>query len=128
MASDICIICNTAAIIGSDGVVELRDKGCVGLNNASKKRHDVLVFVPGQGVHSLCRQQYCKPQTIAKLLAQTPVNDVTVRSRRSLETFAFKTNCLFCGSTIVTGKKRTTSLETSSASTIELKKVTGDNL
>ncbi len=123
MESDICIICKT--LLGSDDVVILSPKGAAGLNKACKARNGDLVFVTGQGVHSSCRQEYCKPQEIAKSLTHSsPSNSDTARSRRSLHTFNFKEDCLFCGKNaiLISSKKRSASLDTSKSSTIELKK------
>ncbi len=68
MEGSLCKICQSP--LGSVGIVTLGVKGSAGLSKASKERQDNLTFVTGQVVHSACRQEYCKPQIIAKYLQE----------------------------------------------------------
>ncbi len=72
-------------------------------------------------MHSKCRQKYTKPQEIVKSQCPTHADDGSSRSRRSLMSFTFKENCLFCGHEIVKDKKRTMANETSTACTLQIK-------
>ncbi len=94
------------------------------MNKASSQRHDSISFIAGQREHSLYLQEYCKAQEIAKSLKESPICDEdNVRAHRSLHSrFDYKEDCLLCGNTVLTGRKRVANQETSNASTIELKK------
>ncbi len=94
---------------------------CDVLVKACTESHDNLKFTPGQWVHSKCRQKYTKPQEIVKSQCPTHADDGSSHPRRSLMSFTFKENCLFCGHELVMDKKRTTANETSTARTLQIK-------
>ncbi|CAC5405802.1 unnamed protein product [Mytilus coruscus] len=63
---DTCIICNDD-IQNGNKTVELREKGSIGINNASRERGDTIVTRTGQLVHEHCRRSYVNPNVIKGL-------------------------------------------------------------
>ena len=61
----ICAICREIIIDGAEKA-RLTQKGCVGIQSASKSRGDSLAVVPGQTVHTECRRAYCNKNVIAR--------------------------------------------------------------
>ena len=81
----------------------LTQKGSAGINEASSKRNDDVLVIPGEKVHQDCRRDYCKLQNINKALVQTIDSQNNTESeakkiilRSAEEIFQFKTHCLFC--------------------------------
>lgn len=60
-----CILCNKDLQNGIPAV-QLRERGCDGINKASTERETDIVTVPGQYVHVQCRRDYCNPNTIKR--------------------------------------------------------------
>ena len=58
-----CAICQKSLDNVND-VVTLREKGSEGINQASRKRNDLIQTVPGQKVHQTCRREYYHPNNI----------------------------------------------------------------
>ncbi|CAG2233051.1 MOGS [Mytilus edulis] len=105
---DTCIICNDDIQNGSK-TVELREKGSIGINNASIERGDTIVARSGQLVHLHCRRSYVNPLVIKglKRKSTSPAPLATPPTLRSEKQFSFQEDCLFCGnSTIETTAKR----------------------
>jgi hypothetical protein len=50
---DVCIICNTETNDGSK-IVQLTEKGSIGMNKANKERGDDIVTKSGHTVHEKC--------------------------------------------------------------------------
>lgn len=79
-------------------VVELREKGSKGVNEASKARGDDISTKPGDKVHKECRRLYCNSQQIEKAQKASERKIASSPSLRSGKTnFQFTTHCLFCG-------------------------------
>ena len=105
----ICSICGEIINDGADKA-KLRQKGCVGIQNAIKLRGESLTVVPGQTVHTECRRAYCNKYVIARDTKKhlTSAAQNTPRLLRSTtEKFSFQDHCLFCGQSVKTyGQKR----------------------
>jgi hypothetical protein len=105
---DVCIICNTETNDGSK-IVQLTEKGSIGMNKASKERGDDIVTKSGHTVHEKCRCTYINPIVIKgpKRKPSEPVNEQPLL--RSEKQFDFKEDCLFCGASVVenTAKRKT---------------------
>ena len=105
---DTCIICNDDIQNGSK-TVELREKGSIGINNASIERGDTIVTRSGQLMHLHCRRSYVNPLVNKglKRKSTSPAPLATPPTLRSEKQFSFQEDCLFCGnSTIETTAKR----------------------
>ena len=101
MDSAICPICSKD-IYASESANALTVKGVVSLLEASTRRKDTPINVTvGQKVHSECRKKYTLPKEIEKYLKKTnePSKD-QVKRLRSLDSFNFQIDCLFCSNTI----------------------------
>lgn len=97
VSDEYCIICKLQ-VDDENLVVELREKGSTGINEASKARCDDICTKPGDRVHKECRRLYCNPQQIQK--AQKASKRLTASSpslRSGKTSFQFSTHCLFCG-------------------------------
>ena len=60
----ICSICGEIINDGDDKA-KLTQKGCVGIQNASKLRGDSLTVVPGQTIQTECKRAYSNKYVIA---------------------------------------------------------------
>ncbi|CAG2227749.1 unnamed protein product [Mytilus edulis] len=78
--------------------VELREKGSVGINNASRERGDTIVSSTGQLVHLHCRRSFVNPIVIKglKRKSTSPAPLATPPTLRSEKQFSFQEDCLFC--------------------------------
>ena len=96
---DTCPLC-TESLENGQVITKLGEKGCEGVNKASKERQDSLNLQPGQYVHKTCRQSYTNAKSIfyrkRKLETQSESSS-TKRVLRSENMFNFKEVCLFCG-------------------------------
>ncbi|CAC5386695.1 unnamed protein product [Mytilus coruscus] len=105
---DTCIICNDD-IQNGNKTVELREKGSIGINNASRERGDTIVTRTGLLVHEHCRRSYVNPNVTKglKRKSTSPAPLATPPTLWSEKQFSFQEDCLFCGnSTIETTAKR----------------------
>ena len=81
----------------------LFEKGCSALNRRSNKYNDFLRTVPGDKIHSDCRNRYTRSLDRARTVrpSLTAEQEASTSSRVLRLTFDspfnFKTNCLFCG-------------------------------
>lgn len=85
-----------------DSFAQLRQKGCDGINTASRERGDSVVANPGQKVHVHCRRDYCNKHAIRR--DNNDINDnsnhdpcASPSLRSSSGQFSFRDHCLFCG-------------------------------
>ena len=92
-----CCIC-AKEITSSEQTVVLKEKGSIGINNASIQRGSSLITSPGDCAHVNCRRIYTKTESIAHSKSSS-VKVTHKRSQlRSLQpTFNFKEHCFFCG-------------------------------
>ncbi|KAK7494242.1 hypothetical protein BaRGS_00014524 [Batillaria attramentaria] len=91
-----CAICEQATKPGHR--VKLTEKGCFGINSASRERGDNLQVKAGQLVHAKCKD-YTHPNSIAALkrsVREGTPSPVKKRSLRSHQKFYFKAQCVFC--------------------------------
>ena len=96
-----CTLCQET-IFPNQGSSKLTAKGCDGINKASKARDSDIFTVPGQHVHSDCRNTWTKLQCIEqynrKRNSDGPSFTVTDHTLRSADDeFHYDTQCLFCG-------------------------------
>ena len=107
LTMDLCILCEESL---NDGrlTISLRQKGCDGVNEASKKRGISIRALPGQTVHQDCRRNHCNPRRINSAQVNVTENTSKRRALRSEATpFDYKEHCLFCGqSAKYEGKKK----------------------
>ena len=95
-----CIICQ-GSILTNQQSSKLTQKGCDGINKASKARGSAIVAVSGQYVHQECRKTWTKFQCIEQHNRKRnydgppTVTDHTLRS--STSNFEYDKQCLFCG-------------------------------
>ena len=104
-----CVICKKP--IGASPKVILGEKGCSGINKASKERNESLHCTAGQQVHQECHRKYCAPNQMAKAFRQTVQQGVATNTGqqvlRSAEMqFNFSTDCFYCGELATFGRKR----------------------
>jgi 5'-3' exonuclease len=94
---DLCVFCNED--LGTGKTIELREKGSIGINNASSERGDSISTRAGQVVHEECRRIYVNPIVIKSLKRKStsPVIPISSKLLRSEKQFNFKEDCLFCG-------------------------------
>lgn len=99
---DICPFC-AKTFDNEEDDCQIRQKGADGINHASAQRVDSLVVIPGTKVHISCRRCYINPRNIKSAMNQKcgPSNSVKRSARMSLGPFNSKTDCLFCGNSIV---------------------------
>lgn len=62
---DLCVFCKKD--LGTGKTIELREKGSIGVNNASSERGDSISTRAGQVVHEECRRTYVNPIVIKSL-------------------------------------------------------------
>lgn len=88
-----CPICKEELNNGQP-TVRLREKGSEAINKASANRGDSIETVTGQTVHTNCRRDYVhqRNSVVKEPIASSSSN----RALRSVESFDFKHNCLFC--------------------------------
>ncbi|XP_021362244.1 uncharacterized protein LOC110456045 [Mizuhopecten yessoensis] len=107
-----CVLCHHSLQDGRDIAVTLRQKGSIGINEASKVRGDSILTVPGQQVHQDCRKSYVNPKSmhLNQKKSQDKDTDSLLASKSSLRSsslFDFQQHCLFCGqSARLSGNKR----------------------
>ena len=79
--------------------------GADGINSASVQRGDTIVVTAGSKVHLNCRKRYTNPIEIKTQQSKTKRPSIPLKrsSRASVAPFNSKTDCLFCGITIVPG-------------------------
>jgi hypothetical protein len=66
---DLCVFCNKD--LGTGRTTELREKGSIGINNASSERGDSISTRAGQVVHEECRRlNLCEPHSYKSLKRQ----------------------------------------------------------
>lgn len=61
---DLCVFCKND--LGTGKTIELREKGSIGVNNASSERGDSISTNAGQVVNEECRRTYVNPLVINK--------------------------------------------------------------
>lgn len=103
---DLCVFCKKD--LGTGKTIELREKGSIGVNNASSERGDSISTRAGQVVHEECRRTYVNPIVIKSLKRKStsPVIPIPSKSLRSEMQFNFKEDCLFCGKPVNDNAKR----------------------
>ena len=101
---EICPFCKEKLKDGAD-VCQIRQKGADGINSASVQRGDTIVVTAGSKVHLNCRKRYTNPIEIKTQQSKTKRHSIPLErsSRASAAPFNSKTDCLFCGITIVPG-------------------------
>lgn len=62
---DLCVFCKKD--LGTGKTIEFREKGSIGVNNASSERGDSISTRAGQVVHEECRRTYVNPIVIKSL-------------------------------------------------------------
>ncbi|XP_028513605.1 uncharacterized protein LOC114574641 [Exaiptasia diaphana] len=97
-----CAICQKPVTKDSLDAVLIGEKGSEGINRASKERNNIISTKPGQLVHKICRQDFCKPQNIQRALKEAKGESISPQKRRSLtrssdNLFSFQTDCFYCG-------------------------------
>ena len=112
--SEVCPICRKSLVDGGE-VSTVRQKGADGINQASAQRGDDVVVTAGTQVHTTCRKCYTNPQDMKK--SQSHPKDgssssVKRSARISLGPFNSRTDCLFCGCSIVAGSLDYSSVKT----------------
>ncbi|VDH90323.1 Hypothetical predicted protein [Mytilus galloprovincialis] len=77
--------------------VELREKGSIGINNASRERGDTIVTSTGQLVHLHCRRSFVNPIVIKglKRKSTSPAPLATPSTLRSEKQFSSQEDCYF---------------------------------
>lgn len=103
-----CAICNESLENGQE-IVVLHQKGCDGIEKASKLRGVTFSTSVGQTVHVKCRLEFCNINCIKRDLGKK--QDAQLTSCRKLRSsdrkFSFSDNCLFCAHHAkVDGRKR----------------------
>ena len=85
--------------------VKFVKKGADGINSASVQRGDTIVVTAGSKVHLNCRKRYTNPIEIKTQQSKTKRPSIPLKRscRASVAPFNSKTDCLFCGITIVPG-------------------------
>lgn len=98
-----CPVCDKDVVKGSKDVSEVKQKGILGLIKASKDRkddkHQVFHALTSVLIHTNCRKNYTRPDTIKKdvRVASTSQEEAgSSQLRSSAPQFDFKTNCLLC--------------------------------
>ena len=84
------MICNKAIGAEESDYVQIRNKGAVGISNASEARGQSIYVSAGDFVH----EQYVNKADIASCSLQ---EDSTPITRSRVNTFNFRTNCILCG-------------------------------
>ena len=104
ITTDSCPICKNSLEDGEQ-VCQIRQKGADGINQASLQRKDDIVVSAGSKVHTTCRKRYTNPIDIKSHLNQESKSTGSVKrsARVSSGPFNSKTDCLFCGCSIVVG-------------------------
>jgi hypothetical protein len=98
---NVCILCQKTLDETDRDIVTLGNTGSIGINKASLQRGDDIETRPGQQVHTQCRKEYCKPQEIKKAQKRYMSSETLhCETRHKSGTFNYKTDCLFCGTTI----------------------------
>jgi hypothetical protein len=99
-----CFVCDEEVTASSPDVSKVGEKGIVSLKKASQERGDgkisQLANVTSLLVHTLCRKNYTRTQSIAafkKQEASTSAQPETSVLRSALPKFDFKKNCFICG-------------------------------
>lgn len=77
-----CLICNEDK---GDHIVQIREKGAIGINVASELRGDGIIANAGDFVHKSCRQMYINQRNMMKLTEApipmpTPHTDESTKS------------------------------------------------
>ena len=96
LTMDLCVLCDDSL---NDGrlTVSLRQKGCDGVNEASKKTWDQHPRSSGQTGYQDCRRNHCNPWRINSAQVNVIENTSKRRSLRSDATpFDYKEHCLYC--------------------------------
>ena len=110
MDYDKCAICKEGIRDESGSHLTLTEKGAIGVCNASKERHDELVFTAGEKVHKSCRDSYINKKNIKlynkKRKSVCHDGSPVKRRFRTDHEFDYKLNCLFCRNPVTERDKR----------------------
>ncbi|CAK8681097.1 unnamed protein product [Clavelina lepadiformis] len=105
---DLCPICDKE-IQASEATSLLRQKGADGINTPSTNRGNYIVVTAGRKVHIDCRKRYTNPIDI-QLKKNREESGSCVTRKRSVRVldgnFDSKTDCLFCGTRVLTDRPR----------------------
>ena len=105
-----CGICQEEIPNDEKLYVTLREKGALGVCNASKERGDDLIVNTRDNVHRSCRGAYINKKNIIsynkKKFSTDAEGNVHKRSLRADQDFDFKMDCLFCKNRITEREKR----------------------
>ena len=95
-----CIVCCKPIVSGELSSL-LTEKGCLGINKASKVRKCDIRAAPGQRVHQKCRKVFTNTRYIDQLkrkrLSDTPSTSKHPVLRSSSDSFNYEIQCIFCG-------------------------------
>ena len=118
---DVCLICKIETNDGSK-IVQLTEKGSIGMNKASKERGDEIVTKSGHTIHEKCRRTNINPIVIKGLKRKPsePVNEQPLL--RSEQKFDFKENCFFCGASVVENTAKRKTFDVHAVRTMEFQK------
>ena len=94
-----CKICDFP-VYDEDEPVTVREKGAIGINNASVARAADIIAFPGDRFHQICRKKIVNVKDITNssksvVSAEHMQTDVE-HNLRSSGPFSFKDHCLFC--------------------------------
>ena len=98
-----CVLCGDVINLDLTDYAKLTEKGCIGINNASKERQlDIPAIVYSADrdmlVHKSCRSKHNNPKAIKAAAKRDSSPGLGAKSLRSqVQEYDFKTHCLFCG-------------------------------
>lgn len=106
-AEDVCPICK-CTLESSGDVVEIRQKGADGINDASIQRGDNIVVTAGCHVHSDCRKNYVNRTEINRHVKRKQGTDTSTgcaetcarSTRSSAGPFDSRSDCFLCGTPV----------------------------
>ena len=107
LSQQICPICKLKCEDDDGEVVQIRQKGADSINSASAKRLDSITDVTaGCKVHSSCRKRYTRSRDIDNNLKRKKSGETIASARSSRISeglFHSKTDCFFCGASVLEG-------------------------
>ena len=102
-----CVLCNEDIVADNKDSFVITKKGADSINKAGVERGDIIAVSAGTKVHKSCRLNYVNKKVIERhTRAEFDATPIAPKRSARVSTCPFdsKTDCLFCGSKVVTSK------------------------